>query len=382
MYINWIEYESKTSGQKIKRVEFNQLNLLVGASAAGKTSILRAISKFILVMSLGHSITEQCKFKISFSIGKGRLSETAQKDYLWEIETGKEDVLSAENTSACPIIYEKLKDLSDGTDIIDRQDNKLNIKGYDNIPLVSKLQSAIYIFRENNPYDIIVDDMMSSFTLYNQNIAFNSVSHKMLEQIKEIIQDAKDKSQPIRWHYVVRNKFPVSLFIYIVKNTNKNKFSLFLEDLQEIFPEIEDVHIHQSSLDNGNYYLSVRQNGHWLLQPDVSSGIMRTIYFLSCLHFCESNSVMFFDELENSLGVNCLDEIVERIMQKSMEKDIQFLLTSHHPYIINQIPTNSWLVISQKDGIIESNRAIDLGIGRMKQDNFFDLINYIKRQFA
>jgi len=65
-----------------------------------------------------------------------------------------------------------------------------------------------------------------------------------------------------------------------------------------------------------------------------------------------------------------------------MEKDIQYLLTSHHPYIINQIPTNSWLIISQKDGIIESNRAVDLGIGRMKQDNFFDLINYIKRQFA
>ena len=50
MYINWIEYESKTSGQKIKRVEFNKLNLLVGASAAGKTSILRAISTERLFM--------------------------------------------------------------------------------------------------------------------------------------------------------------------------------------------------------------------------------------------------------------------------------------------------------------------------------------------
>lgn len=382
MYINWIEYESKTSGQKIKHVEFNRLNLLVGASAAGKTSILRVVSKFVLVISLGHSITEQCKLKISFSIGECGLVKSTKKNYLWEIETSKEDILSAENSSACPITYEKLKDLSDETDIIKRKGNELNIKGYDNIPLVSKLQSAIYIFRENNPYNIIVDDIMSSFTLYNQNIAFNSVSHKMLEQIKEIIQDAKDNSQPIRWHYVVRNKFPVSLFIYVVKNTNKNKFDLFLEDLQEIFPEIEDVHIQQYSGDNGDYYLSVKDNGRWLLQPDVSSGIMRTIYILSCLHFCESNSVMLFDELENSLGVNCLDEIVERIIQKSMEKDIQFLLTSHHPYIINQIPTNSWLIISQKDGIIESNRAVDLGIGRMKQDNFFDLINYIKRQFA
>lgn len=382
MYINWIEYESKTSGQRINHVDFNRLNLLVGASAAGKTTILRVISKFIMVISLGHSVTEQCKFKISFSIDNRLLPEVATKEYLWEIETNKEDVLSAENSSACPIIYEKLQDLSDGTDIINRQGDKINIVGYDNIPLVSKLQSAIYIFRENAPYNIIVDDMSSSFTLYNQNIAFESVMYKTLEDIKKIIQDAKDNSRPIRWHYITQNKFPIALFIYIVKNTNKYKFERFLEDLQEIFPEIEDVHLHQYFNDDSNYYLSIKQNDQWLLQSEVSNGILRSIYILSCLHFCESNSVMFFDELENSLGVNCLDEIVERIVQMFMEKKVQFLLTSHHPYIINQIPVNSWLVISQNKGIIESKRAIDLGIGKMKQDNFFDLMNYLKRQLA
>ncbi|WP_303841055.1 AAA family ATPase [Selenomonas ruminantium] len=382
MYINWIEYESKTSGQKINHVEFNRLNLLVGASAAGKTSILRVISKFIMAISLGHSIKEQCKFKICFSVADRRFDVPALKDYLWEIETKEEDVLSAEDTSACPILREKLQELSSGNIIIDRQEAKIYIAGYENIPQISKTQSTIFIFRENNPFNIIVDDMRSSLTLYNQNSAFYSVSHKMLEQLKRIIQDANDNGQPLRWHYVTQSKFPVSLFIYIVKNTNRSKFDAFLEDLQDIFPEIEDVHLNQYSSDNGDYYLSIKQKGHMILQPDISSGVMRTIYILACIHFCEPSSVIMFDELENSLGVNCLDEMVERIIQKSAKKQMQFLLTSHHPYIINQLPTNSWLVISQKDGIIDSKKASDLGLGKMKQDNFFDLINYLKRQFA
>ena len=382
MYINWIEYESKTSGQKISHVDFNRLNLLVGASAAGKTTILRVISHFILAISMGHSIKEHCSIRMSFGI-EDRLSGGKNlKEYLWELRTKKEDVFVAEDSSAYPICYEVLHELQGRKDIIRRQDNIINIDGYKNLPQVPKLQSAIYIFRENAPFKAIVDDMKGAMTLYNQNVAFNPVSIELLEQIKKIIQDARKNESPIRWHYVVQNKFPISLLIYIVKNTLPEKYDDFLEDLQEIFPEIEEVHINQIVSDDGKYYLSIRQNGNLILQPDISSGIMRTIYVLSCIHFCESNALIMFDELENSLGVNCLDEVVERIRQQSSEQKVQFLLTSHHPYIINQIPVSSWLIVSQRDSMVEIRRAEELGIGKMQRERFFELINYLKRQSA
>ncbi len=382
MYINWIEYENKTSGQKISHVDFNRLNLLVGASAAGKTTILRVISQFILAMSMGHSIKEHCILRMSFSIKDRSSDGKGIKEYLWELRTKEEDVLSAEDSSACPICYEVLHDLKAEKDIISRCDNKIAIDGYENLPQVAKLQSAIYIFRENAPFNAIVDDMRAAMNLYNQNVAFNPVSTELLEQIKKIIQDARKNERPIRWHYAVQNKFPISLLIYIVKNTLPDRYDDFLEDLQAIFPEIEEVHINQSASDNGNYYLSMRQNGKLLLQPDISSGIMRTIYVLSCIHFCESDTLIMFDELENSLGVNCLDEVVERIRQQSIGKDVQFLLTSHHPYIINQIPASNWLIVLQKNSVVESKRAEELGIGRMQRERFFELINYLKRQSA
>ncbi|MBR3457264.1 MAG: ATP-binding protein, partial [Selenomonadaceae bacterium] len=288
----------------------------------------------------------------------------------------------SEESSACPICYEVLHDMQTKKDIINRQDHKISIDGYENLPQVSKLQSAIYIFRENLPFNAIVDDMRLSLTLYNQNTAFEPVSIKMLEQVKRIIKDANEDGRPIRWHYVAQNKFPIALLIYIVKNTYPDKYEAFLEDLQDIFPEIEEVFIQQYANDSGKYYLSIVQKKQLILQPDISSGIMRTIYVLSCIHFCEPNTLVMFDELENSLGVNCLDAVVDRIMQQSFAKKVQFLLTSHHPYIINQIPLSNWLVVSQTDSVVDGKPAAELGIGKMERERFFELINYLKRQSA
>ena len=130
MYINWIEYENRTSGQKISHVDFNRLNLLVGASAAGKTTILRVISQFILTMSMGHSIKEYCSIRMSFSIEDRLSGDNKLKEYLWELRTKEEDVFAAEDSSACPICYEVLHELQGKKDIIRRQDNKITIDGY------------------------------------------------------------------------------------------------------------------------------------------------------------------------------------------------------------------------------------------------------------
>ena len=382
MYINWIEYENETSGRRISRVNFSRLNLLVGASAAGKTTILRIITNFLLTISMGHAIKEQCRFKMSFSIVDRLSDKVTTKKYLWEVRTGEKDILSTEGAAVYPICYECLQKLTDHKQIISREENSLYIEGYQNLPQVSKMQSAIYIYRENVPFNAIVDDIRLTWTIYNQDVALNKVTNELLEQIKKIIKEAQDNKHPIRWHYAAQNKFPMSLFIYIVKKTYPKKYRIFLEDLQDIFPEIEDVYINQKINGDGNYYLSILQRGQWILPPDISSGMIRTIYLLACLHFCECNTMVLFDELENSLGINCLDEIVERIRMMENEKKIQFMLTSHHPYVINQIPADRWLVVSQNDNLIESKKAEELRIGRMKSELFFELINYLKRQLV
>ena len=110
--------------------------------------------------------------------------------------------------------------------------------------------------------------------------------------------------------------------------------------------------------------------------------MLKTIYILCVVEFSTNESVILLDELENSLGVNCLDEITDYICENSYTSNTQFILTSHHPYIINQIPENHWRIISQHNGIITSKRALDVGIDTSKnrQDKFFQYINFMKRR--
>lgn len=140
------------------------------------------------------------------------------------------------------------------------------------------------------------------------------------------------------------------------------------------------IDIYPSAVYPDKYVIRVQIDGRWIEQQDISSGMLRTMWIFALLHFRCRHTTILFDELENSLGVNCLDSVVERIRMKAAEEGTQFILTSHHPYIINQIPTADWLLISQDKGIITDKKAADVGIGKTSRDQFVDLLNYMLRQ--
>lgn len=78
-------------------------------------------------------------------------------------------------------------------------------------------------------------------------------------------------------------------------------------------------------------------------------------------------------EFENSLGVNCIDEITDDLIHS--KNSIQFILTSHHPYIINTVKMGSWKIIARKAGVVYSYNAEQLRLGKSKHDAFIQLIN-------
>ena len=57
------------------------------------------------------------------------------------------------------------------------------------------------------------------------------------------------------------------------------------------------------------------------------------------------NMELLVDEIENGLGVNCMPEVTEALRLRT---DLQFILTSHHPYIINNLPTRAWKLVRRQ----------------------------------
>ena len=68
MKIHSMEFENYTTGQKIERLDFGSINLLVGLSGAGETQILRTLSYYADFAVTGIAPDFTGRFKIKFSI--------------------------------------------------------------------------------------------------------------------------------------------------------------------------------------------------------------------------------------------------------------------------------------------------------------------------
>ena len=85
------------------------------------------------------------------------------------------------------------------------------------------------------------------------------------------------------------------------------------------------------------------------------------------------NSLVLVDEFENGLGVNCIDLLSELILTE--RKDLQFIITSHHPKIINAIDMDKWRIIDRDGCVVKNSDSLIYGIGNSQHDAYFNLIN-------
>jgi predicted ATPase len=111
----------------------------------------------------------------------------------------------------------------------------------------------------------------------------------------------------------------------------------------------------------------------WIHEFQLSSGMSLSLQYIAELYLCADNTVILIDEFENSLGINCIDAITDSIV--AQKRDLQFILTSHHPYIINNINPENWKIIARKGGSVRNYNAEQLDIGKSKHAAFTQLIN-------
>jgi predicted ATPase len=113
----------------------------------------------------------------------------------------------------------------------------------------------------------------------------------------------------------------------------------------------------------------------WIPQFKISSGMFNALMHLCELYLCAENSVILIDELENSLGINCLGPISDEIVDNT--KKTQFIITSHHPTIINSIKYNTWKVVTRNaNNVLVSKYDVDTT--ESAHDPYMQLINSIQ----
>jgi predicted ATPase len=170
----------------------------------------------------------------------------------------------------------------------------------------------------------------------------------------------------IKFLLAIRNEIPV--------------FETIIHSFIEVFPEVKKVGAATDIYGTSATYtveMILNEDDTGVPQVKMSSGMLRFLMLLIDLHLSPDGSIFLIDEIENSLGINCLDEYVHQLQHAN--PNIQIIATSHHPYIINNIPYQQWKVVKRKGAVISVMDAEDLGIGQSRQEAFIQLNKVLKK---
>lgn len=370
MKIESLTYKDNALKWELKQAEFESLTLLVGASGVGKTQILNSILKLKSIAN-GKSISG-VNWTLKFQTLDG-------KTYTWkgEFENKGEFDFSDDydeelNRNKPSILSEYL--YIDDKEIINRDKKQIIFNGTKTVKL-SNQQSVLYLLKEEDlikpAFDgfgkILFSDQTDS-TREAYRIKFTD-TQKLLKTIKSIKQIQESK-EDIR----------IKLFL-AYKNVPKI-FETIKERYIDIFPQVEDIKV--EPIDNTGEgfpvffkeypFIQIKEKGidKWIQQENISSGMFRSLTHISEIYLCSEGTVFLIDEFENSLGINCINELTNDII--SSKRNTQFIVTSHHPYIINNVDYTHWKLVTRTKGIVKTHKPEKFNIGKSKHDAFMQLI--------
>ena len=355
MHINWFEFNDSTYGISIDRTYFDKINLLVGVSGAGKTIILRVLSSYIDLIRKGSSVKNECNFKMNFTVDTVSSVDT----YEWSISTTQSSLVDKVTGNTAGYIVTKEELLRNGKMLFARDNNKLEISGYNSLPKIPLDKSTIAVFKDDNLFKDINKAFVSVIGLDEQKNAYIEVPKEFYDEAFIV---AKENMMSYEHMALYMSLLPLVVRLGIARSVYAEKFNMYMDKLKEIFPYISDVKIRLSKSTQKYVIVLCLQDDVEVEQDRISSGIIKTMNVLAYLYFIAQNALIIVDEVENSLGINCLDDVIESIDCSVYEQNNQAILSSHHPYIINAVDSSKWRIVSQENGHITTKSANEVGI--------------------
>lgn len=349
---------------RFEPIYFSNLALLVGVSGVGKTQILKGILSLRQIAN-GASLNG-LQWDITFST-------INNVEYHWQgkFETKKFTAIvpsEEDETNKFRIVQEHL--FRNGEVIIERNANEIQFKGT-KTPKLSPFQSVVNILSQEE--DILPVQEAFNKIIYSDNSSLANGIYGMQEKV--ISRLLKEN---IGLNSIQQSNMPVVLKLLLVSYYYPEIFDKIKQKFIDIFPQVEDVKI-EAVEDNDypsipDFPVQIKEKGvnNWIFQHNLSSGMLKTLIHISELYLSPEGTVILIDEFENSLGINCIDIVTDLIVEN---KNIQFILTSHHPYIINNIGMEHWKIVTRKGGIVTVTDAKDLNLGKSKHQAFAQLIN-------
>jgi predicted ATPase len=363
-----VSYEYKDSEWSFSPIELNPISLFVGASGSGKTRFFNTIFNLGTFISRNEKKAGSGEWNIRFRAGDQTY------DYTLVIRL-------AEKTSQ-EIVLERLirnPGSPSSKTLIDRDTDSFEFEGL-KLPKFPASDSAIYLLRETPP----IAPIHQAFG----GILKRSFSSDVLETsvkpitIKREVIAKIDRLKSLQHVHVIGAQ-SLEGALQVLHSVFPKTFAEIAQQFREIFPFVSEIGIRKLSdlspetIDDDRQVIAIREKGirSWIHLEGLSSGMLKVLLILTDLRLMPSGGIYMIDEYENSLGVNAIDFLPDIMLE--MTDRIQFLLISHHPYLINRIPIKDWYIFGRQGAHVQIRFGEELvsRYGASKQQAFVQLIN-------
>lgn len=362
--IQWLEFENLKTQLKIERIYFNNdVTLLVGLSGVGKTQILNAVE-----YSLNLAVDKDEPLR-PYKVGISVLVDDEEYEWFYEINKVDENELIINEDNKYEFVYEKL--VKNNEIVFERKNLEVEVVGYDKVPQPKKSESLILQYSDDKNFEKLISGIRKLYPVEIELAVRGGIRSESFSRLKSKVIDTLNVSEE-KVEFKVFSHLPVAVKLYIVKNYYPDIYVKIFDAVKELFMEIEDIDVEEDAV-REMYLVSIEVYGKKLLQQDISNGMLKTIYYIVELFTMSEDSLVLIDEFENGLGVNCIDVLSELML--SERDDLQFIITSHHPKIINAIDKNKWKIIDREGSIVKNSSSLSYGIGNSQHDAYFNLLN-------
>ncbi|HAK79073.1 MAG TPA: chromosome segregation protein SMC [Runella sp.] len=150
-------------------------------------------------------------------------------------------------------------------------------------------------------------------------------------------------------------------FLETLRDEYRENFAQIEEDIRKCLPEFQDIRFKTvapttNSNDNRTFkkwglFSEVSKMTYWA--EELSEGVLYFVALLCIIHQPKPPKLLLLEEPERGIHPRRIKEVMDFIFNLSQSKGIQVIMTSHHPYVLNEfedIPEAVFVFDKDEDG--------------------------------
>lgn len=347
------------------KVKLTPLTAFIGYNGMGKSSLLEALQMFksIVTEGLDAAVRPWREFEHIYYKGKKKKRKFA-KDGI-ELQFAPMEFKVAFERNNAPIISNARLGSSIG--------QELNSKGT-LIFMEEWFKSSHYevIRNVNNERTVTFSNSNKPSTT---EIPFNAIDQSVLSNIPDLRKyvegwqflslntvnmgephSQKKTSGPIVLQKDGRN---IAEFLHSIRDKDIEVFNGILETLQYVLPYAKDLQPQITQELEKMVYLQLSEQDFKLPGWMLSTGTLKILALLAVFRHPEPSPLIVIEELENGLDPRTIHLVITEIRNFIDNKKGQVLITSHSPYLLDQLHISQIVFVERKDEKVSLSRPAD-----------------------